>query len=91
MKFWQAVSFAEPEQLVDIARIAEEVGFEGVFCSDHLFFPQSLGAAYPYSEDGRPPFTPETPFPDPWVTIGAMSAVTSTLRFFGGGLHLTAA
>ena len=36
MKFWQSVAFSEPEQLVEIAQIAEEVGFEGLLVSDHL-------------------------------------------------------
>jgi len=81
MKFWQALSFSEPEQLVDLAKIAEEVGFEGVLVSDHLFFPQKLESGYPYSDDGAPVFGPDSPFPDPWVALGAMSAVTTRLRF----------
>ncbi|HUR08484.1 MAG TPA: LLM class flavin-dependent oxidoreductase, partial [Nonomuraea sp.] len=36
---------------------------------------------YPYSKSGKPRWTAETHWPDVWVTIGAMSAVTSTLRF----------
>ena len=56
MKFWQVVSFSEPDQLLDIARAAEEAGFEGVLLSDHLFFPGELRTKYPYSEDGKPMF-----------------------------------
>ncbi|MCZ6463719.1 MAG: LLM class F420-dependent oxidoreductase [Proteobacteria bacterium] len=81
MKFWQVVSFSEPEQLVDIARIVEEVGFDGILVSDHLFFPGKLESKYPYSEDGTPGFTGETPFPEPWAAISAMAAVTSRIRF----------
>ena len=47
MKFWQVVSFAEPEQLVGIARAAEEAGFHGVLLSDHLFFPGKLALEVP--------------------------------------------
>jgi probable F420-dependent oxidoreductase len=81
VKFWQVASFAEPDQLLDVARGAEEAGFEGVLVSDHLFFPGRLTSRYPYSEDGRPGFGPETPFPDPWTSIAAMAAVTRRLRF----------
>lgn len=81
MKFWQVVSFSEPEQLLDIARSAEEVGFEGVLLSDHLFFPEKLGSKYPYAPDGRPGFEAHTPFPEPWTAIAAMAAVTRRLRF----------
>lgn len=81
MKFWQVVSFAEPDQLLGIAQAAEEAGFHGVLVSDHLFFPGKLESRYPYSEDGVPGFDGTTPFPDPWATIAAMSSVTRTLRF----------
>ena len=54
MKFWQALSFCEPEQLVEIAKIAEEVGFEGVLVSDHLVHFEKLDSKYPYSETGDP-------------------------------------
>ncbi len=81
MKFWQVASFSEPEQLVEIARAAEEAGFHGVMLADHVFFPGELRSKYPYSEDGKPGFDGSTPFPDPWTTIAAMSSVTSKLRF----------
>ena len=81
MKFWQVASFSEPDQLIEIAKGAEEAGFEGILISDHLFFPGKLESKYPYSEDGVPGFDGATPFPDPWTTIAAMAAVTSRLRF----------
>jgi probable F420-dependent oxidoreductase len=81
MKFWQVVSFSEPDQLVEIARAAEEAGFHGVLLADHLFFPGNLRSRYPYSADGKPAFDGSTPFPDPWTTIAAMSSVTARLQF----------
>jgi probable F420-dependent oxidoreductase len=81
MRFWQGVSFTEPEQLVEIAKGAEAAGFEGVLLSEHLFVPESYAARYPYSESGRPDFDEKTPFPDPWVAITAMAAATHRLRF----------
>lgn len=81
MKFWQVVSFSEPDQLLGIARAAEEAGFHGVLLSDHLFFPGRLASRYPYSEDGKPGFDGTTPFPEPWTTIAAMAAVTERLHF----------
>jgi probable F420-dependent oxidoreductase len=81
MKFWQSVSFTEPDQLVEAAKGAEAAGFEGVLLSEHLFVPEDYAAKYPYTENGRPDFTEATPFPDPWVAITAMAAVTRRLRF----------
>ena len=81
MKFWQVLSFTEPEQLVPLARAAEEAGFHGVLLSDHLFFPEKLRSPYPYSPDGKPGFDGSTVFPEVWTSIAAMAAVTTRLHF----------
>jgi probable F420-dependent oxidoreductase len=81
MRFWQSTAFSDPGQLVTLAKAAEEAGMEGMALSDHIFFPQKLESAYPYTSDGTPIWTPPTPWPDIWVTVGAMSSVTTRLRF----------
>ena len=84
MRFWQAVSFLEAEQLLDVARAAEEVGFDGAFVSDHVFFPGELVSKYPYAPDGVPYFDKDTPWLETFASIGAMAAVTTRLRFVTG-------
>ena len=81
MKFWQMLTWMEPEQILDVARFAEEVGFEGVMLGDHGVFPREVKAPYPYSADGKPPMPPDSWYPDCWATIGAISAVTRRIRF----------
>lgn len=81
MKHWQSLSWMEPEQILDVARFAEELGFEGVFLSDHGIYPLELQAPYPYSPDGKPPMNPSWWYPDAWTTLGAIAAVTTRLRF----------
>ena len=81
MKFWQSLAFTETDQLIETAKIVDEVGFEGAFVSDHLFYPGSFEKNYPYNATGDPGFLPETPWPQPWSAIAAMAAVTSKLRF----------
>ncbi len=81
MKFWQSLSFTEADQLVALAKIVEGVGFHGAFVSDHLFHAEKMESKYPYSEDGSPPFAPETDWPESWAAISAMAAVTTRLRF----------
>lgn len=82
MKFATALAFSDPTQFVEIARAAEAAGWNALALSDHVFFPEHLASPYPYVEDGKPFWEPSTPWPDPWVAIGAMAAVTTTLRFF---------
>ena len=84
MKFWQSLTFSDPGELLTIAKLAEQAGFHGVFLSEHVFFPERLSSKYPYSADGTPLFTPETPWLDPWVQVGAIAAVTTRLRFVTG-------
>jgi probable F420-dependent oxidoreductase len=81
MKFWQALSFTETDQLVALARVCEEVGFHGVFVSDHVFHPEKLLSKYPYSPDGSPPFSKETEWPESFAAISAMATATRRLRF----------
>jgi probable F420-dependent oxidoreductase len=81
MKFWQMLTWMEPEQILDAARFAEEVGFEGVMLGDHGVFPLEVKAPYPYSADGKPPMSPDAWYPDCWATIGAIAAVTRRIRF----------
>ncbi|MDP4789280.1 MAG: LLM class flavin-dependent oxidoreductase, partial [Haliea sp.] len=81
MKFWQALVWTEPDQLVPLARFAEELGFHGVFNADHAVFPETVHSRYPYAEDGMPPMTADSPYPDCWVSIAFMAAATQRLQF----------
>jgi alkanesulfonate monooxygenase SsuD/methylene tetrahydromethanopterin reductase-like flavin-dependent oxidoreductase (luciferase family) len=73
--------YCEPEELLELAPLLEELGFDGVTMPDHLFLPDFPPGTYPYTADGELPFRIDAPWADPWVTIGALAAVTKTLRF----------
>ena len=73
MKFWQSVSWAETDQLCEIARFAEDLGFEGLIGADHALYPRTMRADYPYSESGVPPQTAESEYPDMWTSFAAMA------------------
>jgi probable F420-dependent oxidoreductase len=81
VRFWQPTSWVETEQLVEVAKFAEEVGFHGIFTSDHAFFPKDYTQQYPGSKSGEMPMRSHWPYPDCWVTIAAMAAVTTRLQF----------
>ncbi len=91
MKFWCASAFIGTTELVGLARQLDEHGYHGLMVSDHLMYPRQLGSRYPYSPhpDGRPIWEPETEWPEAWVAIGAMSAVTTRLHF-GTNVYITA-
>jgi probable F420-dependent oxidoreductase len=81
LKFWQSLFLTEADQLLETAKICEEVGFDGVMVSDHLLDFERVESSYPYSPDGRPPFPEGTVWPECWSTISAMAAVTERIRF----------
>jgi len=84
MKFWQAITWAETDQLLDIARCAEELGFHGLMSGDHAVYPESILPDYPYSDNGLPPMQADDEYPDQTAIFAAMAAVTRTLRFTCG-------
>lgn len=81
MKFVISAAFQPLENLVELARAAEDAGFEALSFSDHAVYPETLDTPYPYTEDGSRRYDETSVFPDPWVAIGALSSVTTRLRF----------
>ena len=81
MQFWSGTPFMKTTEIVPVARMFDEAGYDGLICSDHLIYPRELSSPYPDSPTGRPGWGPETAWPDSWVLIGAMAAVTRRLRF----------
>jgi alkanesulfonate monooxygenase SsuD/methylene tetrahydromethanopterin reductase-like flavin-dependent oxidoreductase (luciferase family) len=97
MEFWQAISFTETEQLIDIAKYLEQCGWTGVATGEHLVLPGRIDSDYPYAEDGKSigvggtaapvpdesdyRWDPNAHFPDPWVMAGVLMTHTERLRF----------
>jgi probable F420-dependent oxidoreductase len=61
--------------------VLEGAGFHGMVLADHLVAPKVPVTPYPYAADGRPGWDPGAAFPDVWVAVGALAAVTTTLEF----------
>lgn len=78
MRFWLPLMFEPTSQFHDIARLAERHGFEGLALADHVLIPEHVASVHPSGEN---PFTPETAFQDPLVSIASMAAVTTRLKF----------
>ena len=80
MQFWCGTPFMKTTESLAVARMIDEAGYDGMICADHLIYPSELRSPYP-SPTGKPGWPPETAWPDTWVLIGAMAAVTRRLRF----------
>ena len=84
MRFVSSVAFGEPHHLCELARTADVCGWDGIVISDHVVHPHRIDSPYPYTEDAAPRWEAPAPWPDPFVSIGAMAAVTKRLRFYTG-------
>jgi probable F420-dependent oxidoreductase len=87
-KFTLAVAMSPLEQLVDLARTAEECGFASIALPDSLFYSETVSADYPYTPDGSRMWNADTPWPDPLIAAAAMGAATSTIRCYTQVLKL---
>ena len=60
--------WGRPDRIAELAALAEQCGWDGVFCEDYLCFPAADDAA-----DGEPP--PDTY--DVWITLALIAQATS--------------
>ncbi|NLU84167.1 TIGR03619 family F420-dependent LLM class oxidoreductase [Rhodococcus sp. HNM0569] len=88
MKWSLPVAMIDARELRDLARGAEDAGFDSIALPDSVFYPETVSAPYPYSTDGTRMWTGETPMPDPFVAMTSMAAVTERIRFYTNVLKL---
>lgn len=84
MKFGYSLIGTSPLAYAEVARKAEECGFDSIWVPEHLVFPAEMPATYPYLASGPAP-RPGTHLFDPWVSLGYVAAVTMKLRL---GTHV---
>jgi alkanesulfonate monooxygenase SsuD/methylene tetrahydromethanopterin reductase-like flavin-dependent oxidoreductase (luciferase family) len=82
VEFWHSIPFVPIDQLVPLARILEDNGFDGIALVDHVCFSREVLSPHPYSYPG---WDDGTEFADPWVAVAAMAAGTRRLKF---GTHI---
>ncbi|MDT5085878.1 MAG: hypothetical protein QOJ61_2921, partial [Mycobacterium sp.] len=88
MKYTCSIAMGPIDQLIEIAKTAEEVGFDAIALPDSLFYMEKAEADYPYTPDGSRMWNEDTPWVDPLIAAGAMGAVTSELFFYTNVMKL---
>jgi len=84
VKFCASLAFTDTEDYIELAQVAEEHGWDTLVLSDHVVHPERIASKYPYREDGQRPWEAPDHWPDNWVAMAAMGAVTQRLRFLTG-------
>ena len=82
MRFSISTAFQPVDHLPALARAADELGYHSMAVPDHVVDLEELATPYPYTADGARRWDHDAAWPDPWVLIGALAAVTTRLRFF---------
>lgn len=81
MKFYVSSAFLDTAEIIEIAKAADELGYDGLGIPDHVVNLETLETPYPYTKDGQRRWQPFTDWPDPWVLVGALAQVTRRLKF----------
>ena len=75
--------FSRPELFGQLARGAEELGFDSIWTVEHVVVPQPH-MPYPGSKDGQMPGGDEVPIPDPLIPLAYAAAITSKIKLATG-------
>lgn len=81
MKFVIPMAFNRIDEIIPLAKAADECGWEAISFSDHIVHPETISTPYPYTETGERRWEAFSDWPDPWVAIAACAAHTQRLRF----------
>ena len=89
MRFHQAVQFLPLDDVRALTLAADQLGYDGVYLSDHLFNPRELESKYTYSTapDGAPFWEKETEWPDPMCLVSSLAAVDHRRHLHHRHLH----
>jgi probable F420-dependent oxidoreductase len=72
--------YAGPDAVAAFAQKAEELGFDSVWMTDHIALPVDVQTRYPYREDGKFFWSPETPYLDTILVLTWAAAATQRIK-----------
>jgi probable F420-dependent oxidoreductase len=81
VKFYVSSAFLNTREIIEIAKAADDLGYDGLGIPDHVVNLETLETPYPYTKNGERRWQPFTDWLDPWVLVGALAQVTTRLRF----------
>jgi probable F420-dependent oxidoreductase len=83
ISFANSGPFSRPELFGQLAREAEEFGFESIWTVEHVIIPQPH-MPYPGSKDGQMPGGDSVAIPDPLIPLAYAAALTSKIKLATG-------
>jgi probable F420-dependent oxidoreductase len=83
ISFANSGPFSRPDLFAQLARDAEELGFESIWTVEHVIIPQPH-MPYPGSKDGQMPGGDSVAIPDPLIPLAYAAAITSKIKLATG-------
>ncbi|MGA2412035.1 MAG: LLM class F420-dependent oxidoreductase [Candidatus Binataceae bacterium] len=83
ISFADSGPFSRPDRFAQLAREAEEFGFESLWTVEHVIIPQPH-MPYPGSKDGQMPGGDTVAIPDPLIPLAYAAAITSKIKLATG-------
>lgn len=71
--------FATAKNLMDVAIEADKEGLDSAWVSDHIATPKHFDAQYPYSKNGKPPFSETDPILEALTSLAFVAAKTERI------------
>ncbi len=71
---------SQREPALELARFAEDAGFESLWTIEHVVIPAGYQSAYPYSDDGRFGWPEDLDYPDPVMWLATVAGATTTIK-----------
>jgi probable F420-dependent oxidoreductase len=83
INFVNGGELADPNAAIELAVLADELGFSTLWAADHLVIPVDFASRYPADPDG-PPFDHDFPFNEVLVHLAFLASVTRRIRLATG-------
>jgi alkanesulfonate monooxygenase SsuD/methylene tetrahydromethanopterin reductase-like flavin-dependent oxidoreductase (luciferase family) len=81
MKFYVSPAFLETREVVELAKAADDLGYDGFGIPDHVVNLEKLATPYPCTKDGERRWQPFTGMRDPYSVAKAVG----TAAYLAGG------
>jgi alkanesulfonate monooxygenase SsuD/methylene tetrahydromethanopterin reductase-like flavin-dependent oxidoreductase (luciferase family) len=81
VRFTYAEAMTDPRFYIPLAKAAEAARYDAMTIADSIAYPFTSDSRYPYTSDGSREFLDGKAFIEAFVLAGALSAVTTSLRF----------
>ena len=88
LAFVNTMQWTKGPGAIELARAADDAGFESLWTVEHVVYPDDYSSPYPYSPDGKMPAQASTPIPDPLIWLAFVASVTTSIRLATGILIL---